>query len=1182
MGVFMKTVLGLDLGTNSIGWCLVNEKKQTILDSGVRIFPEGVNIEKGKEFSKNATRREKRQGRKQLFRRKLRKLRLAEELTKHNMFPQVSNLKEELNRIRLNEELKAFFSLDPYKCRAESFKGTKLTLKEIGRIFYHFSQRRGYKESLKNYDEEKGKIYDGNPKELKIGIKDTQEKIIKYGTLGNYLYNENPHKTRLRNRYTTRKMYIDEFNVIWEKQQKYYPDILIDELKDIIGDSQSGILFYQRPLRSQKHLIGKCTFESNKSKCSASTIEFEKFRMYQFINGIEYDGKKLNDEQREIVTELFNSKAKFRFKEIEKKLKLTEERFNYKDDDNIVGNHTISNFIKIFGKEEWEKFTPEEQFNIWFIKQNAEDPEWFVNYAKTKWNLSDDKIDKLLKFKLSKSYSNLSLKAINNILPYFKRGLLYNEAVLLGGLKPAFGFDKWNNFPEENKKTIEDTVLAIAGQKEDKKPIIEKVKEFLKSQFKLDEKQLGKLYHHSFLSKTNELKEKLPEPENLRNPIVQQALYDLRKIVNSIIDKYGKPDKIIIELARDLKSSKENRYQIRKENKENENRNDEIKKRLDEFGIEHSRTNIQKVILWDECQNNCPYTGHKIGFKELFNDGYVQIEHIIPYSISLNDSMQNKTLCLADENKRKGDKTPFQFYGHDDSKWNEVKNRAYKLLKNNYKKYQRFISKQLPDADEFIQRQLNDTRYISKAAREYLKNICKDVNVTQGTVTSLLRHHWGLDNILNNVFITDNLPDGEYYAAVNDENIIEILIWNTDNKEKDIEHLKKTGKVVQGKVRDGKLYPYKNRDDHRHHAVDAITVALTKKSYLQQISRMSARDNNYEKIKTRIKIDKPWDGFWEDAEHSIKNILISHKINNKVLTPVNKRLYDNKGKVRKDKKTGKIFYSKGDAVRGALHKETVYGKHTDLNGEDFFHVRKSLEEIKTKKQFDKIIDRNIKNIILQKLKNNGIDISKSDFKIPANSFFKYDENNIKIPLIFLPNKNGDPIPIRKVRIREKISNAEKLKEINQYVNPRNNHHIIIYKDSEGNYKEKVVTLWEAVERKKQGLPLINKNLEPGCEFVESFSKNEMFLLGLTEEEFGDNKKDFSFLSKYLYKVQKIAGGDYFFELCFKKHIDSRIDSEAKVNYKYIKGFGNGKTGWFNLNPTKIKVNILGKLFFNND
>ncbi|HED08472.1 MAG TPA: hypothetical protein ENI57_10190, partial [Ignavibacteria bacterium] len=132
----MSKILGLDLGTNSIGWSLVDDEKQKIIDSGVRIFPEGVNIEKGKEFSKNATRREKRQGRKQLFRRKLRKLKLSKELIKHNMFPMVTNVKDELNQLKLNGELKFFFSIDPYKCRAESFNGNKLTLLEIGRIFY--------------------------------------------------------------------------------------------------------------------------------------------------------------------------------------------------------------------------------------------------------------------------------------------------------------------------------------------------------------------------------------------------------------------------------------------------------------------------------------------------------------------------------------------------------------------------------------------------------------------------------------------------------------------------------------------------------------------------------------------------------------------------------------------------------------------------------------------------------------------------------------------------------------------------------------------------------------------------------------------------------------------------------------------------------------------------------------
>lgn len=297
----MSKILGLDLGTNSIGWAFVDTNKSKIKGIGSRIFPMGVNLEKGHEVSKNATRREKRQTRRQTFRRKKRKRYIAAILQKQGMFPDESKLEQEITKKTLNKKLKIFFATNPYGCRAKAYMGEKLSLLEIGRIIYHFAQRRGYKESLKGMDKEEGKLYEGKPKEGITGINLTKEKIAEHGTLGNYFYNEDPHKVRIRSRYTTRKMFLDEFEIIWKNQKKFYPDVLTEELKLKLGDPEKGLLFYQRPLRSQKHLIGHCTFEPDKPRCPVSAIPFEEFRMYQFINTIKHGEDSLNDEDRSTV-----------------------------------------------------------------------------------------------------------------------------------------------------------------------------------------------------------------------------------------------------------------------------------------------------------------------------------------------------------------------------------------------------------------------------------------------------------------------------------------------------------------------------------------------------------------------------------------------------------------------------------------------------------------------------------------------------------------------------------------------------------------------------------------------------------------------------------------------------------------------------------------------------------------
>jgi CRISPR-associated endonuclease Csn1 len=196
-------------------------------------------------------------------------------------------------------------------------------------------------------------------------------------------------------------------------------------------------------------------------------------------------------------------------------------------------------------------------------------------------------------------------------------------------------------------------------------------------------------------------------------------------------------------------------------------------------------------------------------------------------------------------------------------------------------------------------------------------------------------------------------------------------------------------------------------------------------------------------------------------------------------------------------------------------------------------------------------------------------------KVPLNTFFIVDENGIKQPQIFLPNKNGAPVPILKVRIQETINKAKQLKtNSNQFVNPRNNDHVLIYETNDGKLEKDVVSFWEVVERKKQGLSKVNLPFN-GKRIIETFKENDMFILFKNEDEI--NWESTFDLSENLYKVQKIAGADYFMEICFRKHNDSRDDKNAKQDYVYIKGFGEGKTGWFTFNPIKVKISVSGKI-----
>ncbi|MEX0998052.1 MAG: type II CRISPR RNA-guided endonuclease Cas9 [Flavobacteriaceae bacterium] len=1120
----MAKVLGLDLGTNSIGWAVVDDIENKILGLGSRIFPMGVeNLGEGdNEISKNASRTDSRGKRRQFFRKRLRKKMLLELLSEYKMCPLTDNDFELWKKSRKfpEEKLADWFALNPYELRNKALNEA-LSLQELGRIFYHFIQRRGFLSNSRKGGSDDGAIFKGKPKEGKIGINETLEQI-QDKTLGEYLYDIYPNDNepfqgtleRIRNRYTTRKMYVDEFEHIWNVQSKYH-DILTNKLKGKIGGrkldgyDEDGVLFHQRPLRSQKHLVGNCTLESKKTKAPISAMPVELFRIYQWVNTVEFNGKKINKEDREILAELLMSNEKIDFKKLRKEIKKegADFKFNYKDDDKIVGTHSISNLSnkKFFG-EKWFEFSEKEQEDIWHVLYFFDNKDKVKEYAIKNWGFSDAQAEKIASFQLKDGYASLSRKAIQNILPFLKMGFTYDLAVTLGGIKNAFG-ERWNTLNDANKSFIYDNVPAIVRFKI-KGGYIHELKRVLKNEFNLTDKELTKLYHHSTNIDASNLLKKLPigkdadrEIQSIRNPIVITALFELRKLVNELIERFGSFDDIKIEMARDLKVSKTKRNQIRIEQKRLERENDRIKDRLREERQIISHENILKYKLWEECKNTCPYTGQQIPLAKLFT-GEIQIEHIHPWSRSLNDSFMNKTLCYADENRNKGDKTPFEFYGHDETNWTAIKARALKLFSDTkeypkaYHKFKQFVKEKFES--DFTTRQLNDTRYISREAKSYLSQVCEKVMVSPGQATSNLRHKWGLNSVLN-----------------------------LDNE--------------------------KTREDHRHHAIDALVMACTKTSYIQELSKWNRYGRSYDLNNFPL----PWPSFFQDAEREVNNILVSHKRLNTIVT---KRKY-------KVKKNGQIFTNTGIAARGQLHKETVFGKRTAPFSDEAYHVRKPIDVLQTEKHIDKVVDMAIKKLIIDRIEAMG-GLVKG--KIPPNTFFTVDENGIKQPQIFLPNKNGNPVPVLKVRMKENIGGAEQLKkDSNQWVNPRNNHHVLIYKDNDGNLKESVVTFWTVVERKRQGQPVYQLPAD-GIEIVSTLHINDLFLLGLNEEEVNWENPDYNTLTQHLYRVQKLTSGDYF----FRKHTSTSI---TDTNYVQIRGFGDGKTGWFTFSPIKIKLSVTGKV-----
>lgn len=1124
----MKKFLGLDLGTNSIGWSIVDTNFTNIIDMGVVIFKEGVHdLGQGdKEMSKNAARSVKRGTRKQLFRRQLRKKVLLKLLKNYNMCP----VNTDFNSIEMRE----WFKQNPYELRAKALT-EQLSMMELGRICYHFAQRRGFQSNSRSATgTSDGKVYEG--------IKHTESMVGENQTLGAYLYSIAPkdgspyvgNLPRIRNRYTTRKMYIEEFEKIWDVQQTLNTQ-LTATLKAQLGArinepayqdvkrNGDGVLFFQRPLRSQKHKIGLCSFESNKARCAKSCIDFEEFAAYQFVNTIECNGIKLNKEERKIAVEtIFKKDSNFDFKVIKKALKKESEsfKFNYKDDDKVKGAKTIASLSKynFFGKN-WNALSRKEQDDIWHAIVSFEDIAFLMQYAQTKWLLSETEAEKLAKLYLVKDYASLSKKAIRNILPFLKKGYLYNVATAMGGVKNALG-KQWDELAEEAQDTI-CTEIEIITSGSNKGTYVEKLKDYLKTHFSIDEKDFSKLYHHSAAIHNTELLDRLPwdaqgnadkEIGKLRNPVVIKAIFQVRKLVNALIEKYGAFEEIKIEMGRDLKATKEQRRKIRWEQKRQENLHLTYSAELEKSGVVPNYKNLLKFKLWKECNGISLYSGNNIALVDLFNDNQYQIEHIHPYSRSLNDSFTNLTICETHINQEKDNRTPYEYFSQLGG-WEQVRARALSILHdtkdfpNRYQKFKQFVKEKFDD--DFISRQLNDTRYIAVEAKNYLSKICQKVSVAPGAMTARLRHLWGLNALLDK-----------------------------QNDEKNAQ---------------------KERNDHRHHAIDALVLACFSPKHLNEISRWNSFNRSYEHKHFSL----PWESFRLDANTKLNTLLVVYDQNNRIITTRNTTVIKN----------GKKYKNRSIAARGQLHAETVYGKYENETGEMGYHVRKSIDSITKVKQLEKIADEGMKRQIMRFLSNAGININDPKAEIPKGTFFK-EESGVRAPKFFLPNKNGNPVPVFKVRLRESSETAVPLKSnINQYVFPDNNHHILIYEDNKGKLQEKVVTFWQVAEAKRKKRPIFQLP-EDGVRLVEIVQKDQLFLLDIDKAAFLRGEYTQAQLSDHLYRVQKITEGVY----VFTHHLVAKLDVDKyKFNATNERLALSTRRSKASINGFRVTIDITGKI-----
>ena len=722
----MKYRLGIDVGTNSLGWAALkldeNGAPSEILKSGVRIFTDGRDPKS--LSSLKATRREKRQARRGRDRYLQRRRYLISELITHRLMPE-----DEIQR-------KALVLLDPYEIRTKALD-QEVDPYEIGRALFHLNQRRGFKSNRKTADGESGVV--------KQSVEKLQSELQATGsrTIGEFLAKKHTDslpvrarrqgskKTDLYDFYPNRQMLEDEFDAIWSAQSKFNASIFTTAAYEKIKE----VIFYQRPLKPQ--IPGKCTLLPDEFRAPKALPSFQNFRIFQELNNLEWidqfgrgNSVVKHPHVRNQIASALERSQKRTFKQIGAILKKaglapSEADFNLKSvlRDHLDGNLTSYKLAnkKFFG-ERWHSLSLEEQDSIVeLLLDDTKDDEVVLDRLRKDWGLTEEQSEQVLNVSLPDGFSSLSKAAIDRILPIMEdQGLLYFDAVVEAGFPShsVFGWsgDLLDNLPYYGE-VVAGHVMPGSGELTDS-----------------PEKRYGAI----------------------ANPTVHIAMNQVRRVLNDLFRVFGKPEEISIEVGRDLPLGVEGKRNLEKRQKENQDKNDAARKTLSELKQLDSRQNRQRVQLWtelnsDPTQRRCPFSGKQISLSSLFTDN-VEIEHLLPFSQTLDDSLSNKTLALRQANRDKGNQTPYEAFNNSPSgyNWEDILERSLALPANKRWRFRPDAMQRFLRDNDFLSRQLNDTRYISRLCQEYLASVVPSnkIWVVTGHLTALLRGFWGLNSIL--------------------------------------------------------------------------------------------------------------------------------------------------------------------------------------------------------------------------------------------------------------------------------------------------------------------------------------------------------------------------------------------------------------------------------------------------
>ena len=1185
-----KHVLGLDLGVGSIGWCLIALDAQgdpaEILGMGSRVVPlnnatDAADFSIGKAFTANQERTARRTMRRGFARYQLRRYRLRRELAKVGMLPDAALIQLPL--------------LELWELRERAATaGRRLTLPELGRVLCHINQKRGYRhvksDAAAIVGDEGEKKKDSNSAYL-AGIRANDEKLQdEHKTVGQYFaeqlrQNQSESPTggisyRIKDQIFSRQRYIDEYDQIMAAQRVHYPDILTDEFIRMLRDE---VIFMQRPLKSCKHLVSLCEFEKQErvmrvqqddGKGGRQLVErkvkfgpkvapkssplFQLCRIYEAVNNIRLtrpDGspRDITPEERAKIVVHLQSSASLSFAALKKLLKekaLIADQLTSKS--GLKGNstrvalaaalqpypqyHRLLDMeletrmmtVQLTDEETGEvterevavvtdSYVRQPLYRLWHILYSIEERDamrraLIIQLGMKEEDLDGGLLDQLYRLDFVKpGYGNKSAKFICKLLPQLQQGLGYSEA------------------------------CAAVGYRHSNSPTSEEITE-------------------------RTLLEKIPllQRNELRQPLVEKILNQMINLVNALKAEYG-VDEVRVELARELKMSREERERMAEGNRRREKENKAIAEKIRECGLFPTKSRIRKYMLWEEAGEKCLYCGQILTLSQCLNGDDMEVEHIIPKSVLYDDSYGNKTCACRRCNKEKGNRTALEYIRA--KGWEaEYMERINGLLDKkaiSYSKHQRlrWLKEDIPS--DFLERQLRLTQYISRQAMAILQQGIRRVSASEGGVTARLRSLWGYDDILH----TLNL---DRYDSMGET-----------------ERVYREGETTE-KLR---ITNWSKRMDHRHHAIDALVVASTRQGYIQRLNRVSS-ESEREAMSGEIEMQKVTktdklsllERWLTQRPHlsvravsdKVAEILISYRPGKRVVTR-GRNIYLRHGK--------KCVQSGLLVPRGPLSKETVYGQIT-VNGEPQIVCKYDLHSLKAK-DVDYVVDLALRKRLKELLAQHG---GKEKEAFAGDVYM---------------DEAGTQGPIRSVRCFTGLDRG-KMKAVKYdeqgdavgFVSPRNNHHLAIYRTPKGKLVESIVTFWDAVDRARYGIPLVITHprevmeqvlqrgdvpesvlsLLPSSDwvFVDSLQQDEMVIIGLSDEELQRalEAQDYRKLSEHLYRVQKMSSSYY----VFRYHLETSV-ADDKNTMGRIPKFHRVQSlkAYEEKNIRKVRVDLLGRI-----